>query len=228
MRKRPIVQKLEETNSSEVEQAAEVCRSACFSLWDSFLAVDHRMTCHLAVCATKESTWGNLRPLMKILEISCHGVPWIAGAVLLFLFSHKSEDIEVSVNLFFALIFDLIIVGLLKMTFRRGRPSHNIMDIFIAPSVDKFSFPSGHATRAVMMTLFLCQHMITNKLYMAAVVIWAVSVCMSRILLGRHHIFDVVCGICVGVIAYFAYLNIWVSKDVCLSYLDSYFGYIHV
>lgn len=38
---------------------------------------------------------------MKILEISCHGVPWIVGTVLLFLFSHKSEDIEMSVNLFF-------------------------------------------------------------------------------------------------------------------------------
>uniref|UniRef100_A0A0B6ZCU4 Uncharacterized protein n=1 Tax=Arion vulgaris TaxID=1028688 RepID=A0A0B6ZCU4_9EUPU len=62
MKKRPIVQKLEETNSSEVEAAAEVCRSACLSLWDSFLAMDHRLTTHVALCSTKESPLGNLRP----------------------------------------------------------------------------------------------------------------------------------------------------------------------
>lgn len=127
-----------------------------------------------------------------------------------------------------ALIFDLLVVGLLKVTFRRCRPSHNVMDMFAMPSVDKFSFPSGHATRSTMVALFLCNHILTNAVYMSAVCIWAVSVSVSRILLGRHHIIDVACGVMVGVMAYYAYLNIWISKVVCLKYLDTYFGHIHL
>lgn len=130
--------------------------------------------------------------------------------------------------LFTALVFDIVIVGLLKMTFRRGRPSLNVMDMFAAPSVDKFSFPSGHATRATMMGIFLCLHLFTNRFYMLVTFLWSISVCVSRILLGRHHIFDVVCGCVVGMVSYWIFLKLWISQETCLVYLDTYFGHVHL
>ncbi|CAL1536738.1 unnamed protein product [Lymnaea stagnalis] len=228
MRKRPIGQKVDDSNVAGEETATQVCKSACLSLWDSFLMLDHHYTAQFAICATKESSLANLRPFMKLLEISCHGVPWILGACILFLCCHEPHDIEVAVNLLFALIFDLIVVGLMKMTFQRGRPSHNIMDMFATASVDKFSFPSGHATRASMMGLFLCLHLFKNHLLMLLTIIWSLSVCTSRVLLGRHHIFDVVCGFCIGVCSYYLYQQAWVSQETILSYLDTYFDHVHL
>ncbi|XP_005104957.1 phospholipid phosphatase 6 [Aplysia californica] len=228
MRKRPIVQKVDDVQISEEETTTQVCTSACLSVWDSFLRLDDQYTKQLALCATRDAPLGYLRPLMKVLEISCHGVPWILGTAVMFLCSHRSQDIEISVNLFFALMFDLIVVGVLKATFRRSRPSHNVMDMFAAPSVDKFSFPSGHSTRAAFMALFLCNHMLSNPLYILVVCMWSLSVSASRILLGRHHILDVVCGFGIGVLSYYTYLNVWLSQDTCLHYLDTYFGHVHL
>ena len=36
----------------------------------------------------------------------------------------------------------------------RRRPAQNINDNFLEVSVDKFSFPSGHATRAILLAIF--------------------------------------------------------------------------
>ncbi|KAH9487741.1 Phospholipid phosphatase 6 [Bulinus truncatus] len=82
--------------------------------------------------AIKESSMASMRPFMKLLEISCHGIPWVLGALVLFFCSHKPSDIEIAFNMLFALIFDLLIVGTLKMVFQRSHPSHNVMDMFIA------------------------------------------------------------------------------------------------
>ena len=38
--------------------------------------------------------------------------------------------------------------------FRRRRPAYNVDDMPLTTGVDKFSFPSGHATRAVLLTVF--------------------------------------------------------------------------
>ncbi|KAK6980170.1 presqualene diphosphate phosphatase [Biomphalaria glabrata] len=228
MRKRPIGQKVEENASGEEETATQVCKSACLSVWDSFLLLDSQYSAQMAVCATKESSLAGMRPLMKLLEISCHGVPWILGALVLFFCSHKPSDIEVAFNMLIALLFDLVIVGALKIIFQRSRPSHNVMDMFMAPSVDKFSFPSGHATRSAMMGLFLCIHIISNRLLIGVTCVWALSVSISRILLGRHHIFDVVCGFCIGLLSYYMFLKAWVSQETILTYLDSYFGHVHL
>ncbi|KAK3788200.1 hypothetical protein RRG08_016602 [Elysia crispata] len=230
MRKRSIPVKVKKTDDGEEETATQVCTSACQTLMDSLIAFDQQLTARMAVCATKESSLGHLRPFMKILEISCHGVPWILGSLLLFAFSHKPQDVTVSVNLLGVLFFDLIVVGLLKLIFRRSRPTHNVMDMFAAPSVDKFSFPSGHSTRAAMMSWYLCAHLFpSSQFWCSLICLWSISVAASRVLLGRHHVFDVVCGFLIGMAAYHIYVtHIWVSQDTCLAYLDTYFGHVHL
>ena len=112
MRKRSIPVKVKKTDGEEEETVTQVCTSACQSLMDSLIAVDQQLTARLAVCATKESSLGHLRPIMKILEISCHGIPWILGPLLLFSVSHKPQDVTVSVNLLGGESYRVIYVNL--------------------------------------------------------------------------------------------------------------------
>jgi len=52
------------------------------------------------------------------------------------------------------LLFDLTMVGIVKLAVRRDRPAYNRNDQFYdAPVVDKFSFPSGHTSRGSMLTM---------------------------------------------------------------------------
>ena len=54
----------------------------------------------------------------------------------------------IAANFFLGLFVDLIIVGALKFSFRRPRPSYNFAEDFtLVVAVDKFSFPSGHTAR---------------------------------------------------------------------------------
>lgn len=51
---------------------------------------------------------------------------------------------------------DLSTVGLLKLLVRRARPPYNHDDqIYEAPVADKFSFPSGHTSRATMLSVLV-------------------------------------------------------------------------
>lgn len=59
---------------------------------------------------------------------------------------------------------DVIIVLVLKIMFRRHRPSNNHMDMFLTVSVDQYSFPSGHATRAVMLASLIIKRTSLGKM----------------------------------------------------------------
>ena len=66
---------------------------------------------------------------------------------------------------------------------------------------DKHSFPSGHATRAIYVAFFV--HLFfKNPLLTSLVTLWSLSVVISRVLLGRHHLFDIVCGVLIGYLEY--------------------------
>ncbi|ESO98726.1 hypothetical protein LOTGIDRAFT_84823, partial [Lottia gigantea] len=162
------------------------------------------------VCAAKESKFGRLRPLMKLLEISCHGVPWLVANVIFFLCVHREQDVELLVNLFFALIFDCIVVAVLKMVFRRPRPPANQMDMFATISVDTYSFPSGHATRAAMLAFFFLNKYLQNWCAVLGVLTWSVAVSISRLLLGRHHTSDIFIGYIIGFLEYIIYNKFWI------------------
>lgn len=51
-------------------------------------------------------------------------------------------------NLFLGLWIDIALIGLAKGSFKRQRPVYNHLgDFVVIVGVDKFSFPSGHASR---------------------------------------------------------------------------------
>jgi membrane-associated phospholipid phosphatase len=72
-------------------------------------------------------------------------------------------------------------------------------------SVDKFSFPSGHASRCSLLAClaFACtRSLAAGDPLAAAVALWALCTAVSRVALGRHYVGDVVTGVALGVLEF--------------------------
>ncbi|KAH0618185.1 hypothetical protein JD844_017184 [Phrynosoma platyrhinos] len=177
----------------------------------SLLAIDLWASKKLGVCAGESSSWGSARPLMKVIEVSGHGIPWLAGTLYGLCRSSSSASREVLLNLLFALVLDLVLVAAVKGLVKRRRPSHNKMDMFATVSVDKYSFPSGHATRAALVCRFILHHLVLAVPLRVLVVLWVFIVGISRVMLGRHNVTDVIFGLLMGYMQYSMVEYFWLS-----------------
>jgi len=113
-------------------------------------------------------------------------------------------------------VFDIVLIVLTKAVVRRQRPAENAQDMMTI-SVDVYSFPSGHASRAFMLVTFLVMHFHVSVMWLCFAWVWAVSVAVSRVLLGRHHVSDVAAGTVLGCIECHvaSCCNLWLSPDLC-------------
>ncbi|KAK2143590.1 hypothetical protein LSH36_829g00107 [Paralvinella palmiformis] len=186
--------------------------------FDRLLDVDLDLTDRFAICASRDDELGYLRPFFKVLEISCHGIPWLIGTVIAILLTHRPWLHEALMNLFTALLFDLLVVFILKVTIRRRRPEHNIMDMFATLAADKFAFPSGHATRAAMVTCYMFALIPLSLGLSILVITWSSLVIISRVMLGRHHVSDIVFGMLIGTLQYYIVIHyLWMGSETCES-----------
>ena len=140
---------------------------------------------------------------------------------------------EASVNLLIGLVLDIVIVAVLKAFTRRRRPAYDVDDqVFVVQictnekdsqyhpikvatikMVDKFSFPSGHATRATMLALLFTLLSPLPFLLWIPCIAWAGAVAVSRVLLGRHHILDVLAGVVIGAVEAVLLSMLWRSEE---------------
>ncbi|XP_071515852.1 polyisoprenoid diphosphate/phosphate phosphohydrolase PLPP6 [Panulirus ornatus] len=151
---------------------------------------------------------------LKGLEYSCHGIPWLVGtATFIFLIPDQFVR-QLLVNIFLALILDIIVIAVVKAITRRRRPLGNKGDeMFATVLVDKYSFPSGHATRAVMLSILLPLQFDLILPTSLVLIAWGGAVCVSRVLLQRHHILDVVGGVIIGVLQALFMSKFWLSPQ---------------
>jgi len=190
------------------------------NIFHTILKVDVALTSQLGLCVNESSRFGYLRPVMKALEISCHGIPWFAFTILGILIARELSAVQFLMNLLLAQVVDVLVLLVLKSTVRRPRPSHNRDDMFAdVVSVDRFSFPSGHSTRAVVLACIFIYKLELCWLLDGLVVCWAAAVCTSRVLLGRHHVLDVLCGVLSGIVEYKITEFFWLSENTCLTIL---------
>ncbi|XP_014666955.1 PREDICTED: presqualene diphosphate phosphatase-like [Priapulus caudatus] len=190
--------------------------------------VDMTLTRMLGICAKPESPLGMFRPVMKALEISGHGVPWIGACLIGLAVSHRPEMYELLINVLTAIAIDLLIVSTIKVICRRRRPAENQMDMFVTVSIDNYSFPSGHATRAAMMTCLFILKTNLSCFSVVSVVVWATAVCISRVMLGRHHVFDVLAGAVLGCLEYRLVGAIWIQQETCVALMQPFQASFHI
>ena len=152
--------------------------------------------------------------LWVAFEITGHGVPWFIGCFYLMYAIPLMR--QITMNCICALVFDLLVVGLIKIIFRRQRPNYNKGDMFLTVSVDKYSFPSGHTTRAVLMATFIINHIdiTVNSSFATLLILWAMLIGISRIALGRHHISDVLFGALIGYLQFKFLVYLWLQVNV--------------
>jgi membrane-associated phospholipid phosphatase len=100
--------------------------------------------------------------------------------------------------LFTGLMFDIAVIGTAKGLTRRSRPVVNHDDVLsIGP--DKYSFPSGHTSRAVFLLFYFIRTNFFRTIPAPVLIIWLSLVVASRVVLGRHYVSDVIAGIFFGI-----------------------------
>ena len=214
------VTKRRKTNSftSDTENSTETDNQILHkkTLLQYLHGVDEELSEQLSFCASKES--GAWRYVLVLLEVSGHGVPWIAASILGILIFAGTQQ-QFACNILLALLLDLAVVGSMKVVFRRSRPSYNEKDMFATVSVDNYSFPSGHSTRAAMVAGIIGAFH-TNQMHRVLLYVWAACVASSRVVLGRHHISDVICGVIIGLVQFGIMMLVWLPEELCKTLLD--------
>jgi undecaprenyl-diphosphatase len=109
---------------------------------------------------------------------------WLHG------FSRQSIAIPVAVG--FAL--SVVVTSIVKFTVRRRRPAGDWGAFY--RKTDPHSFPSGHASRTIAMTIVVIAGQL--PLIGAALLLWSLLVGLSRIILGVHYLYDVLAGYLLG------------------------------
>jgi membrane-associated phospholipid phosphatase len=138
-------------------------------------------------------------PLFKLGALLAHSGDswlWLVGLATSWLLTEGNWHADLTF-IILALIFQALVVLILKLLFRRSRPQGSWGDIYRV--TDPHSFPSGHAARAVLLAV-LSWHLLSGW---AAVFLslWAFLVCLARVAMGVHYFSDIVAGAAVGLIA---------------------------
>ena len=136
---------------------------------------------------------------MIVLSTYGREIVWVAVIVFMSIFTgRKGKKIAIIMIISFLIIMPLNI--LFKYLFERPRPSIEVQELDTLPKND-FGYPSGHASivsggAAILLILFRKEKELLFSLILAAE---AALVCISRIYVGDHFLFDVVGGILLGV-----------------------------
>lgn len=93
-------------------------------------------------------------------------------------------------------LLERVIYFVAKNTLRRQRPAEtlNAFPALVVAS-DKFSFPSGHTSAAMLYAAIICQH---YSFLGICLLFWAAGVGASRVILGVHYPSDILAGATLG------------------------------
>ena len=155
--------------------------------------LDVDLTRRIRLEPVKRSWWG---PAV-ILAHSGDSWVWATGIGLVWLlhiggpFWHRySAILEISI------VIQALFVFALKHVFRRKRPSGEWGSIYRI--YDPHSFPSGHATRAVLLAVMAIG--LGPAWFGWLMAVWAPLVCLSRVLTGLHYVSDILGGMLLGLL----------------------------
>jgi membrane-associated phospholipid phosphatase len=146
--------------------------------------------------------------LMKFVYEAIRDISSLGGIAfygLLFLFTLVIQQYLIALKLLFIVVVIMIVTYSIKSVYFKARPDNkakkrgkNLLE-----SADLSSFPSVHSARITALGVLgsLTFMNVLLAILLAAIVI---TVCASRIILGRHHKADVIAGIVLGLIVGYA------------------------
>ncbi|CAH2099562.1 unnamed protein product [Euphydryas editha] len=161
----------------------------------------------------------SLRIHSKFLELSCHGIVWLAGWLTFIWLFNTKELHQLQFNMLFALILDIIVIAVIKAFVRRRRPIP--MNKMLPGNPDKYSFPSGHTSRAVLVAFILICIDPIYFIFYPPLLAWVGSVALSRVLAERHYFLDVFGGMGIGLLEGLFMSLIWFSQSAATSVITS-------
>lgn len=121
-----------------------------------------------------------------------------------------------------ALLLDIMTVaGVQKLIKRRGpfESSPSLLDYL---TMDVYAFPAGHASRAAMVSKFFLSHLVLAVPLRVLLLLWALCVGLSRVMIGRHHITDVLSGFAIGYFQFRLVELVWMSSNTCQMLISAW------
>ncbi|XP_017858014.1 PREDICTED: phospholipid phosphatase 6 [Drosophila arizonae] len=179
--------------------------------------MDVKLTDRFVSYLLQFATFKSLKIHCKFLEISCDGIAWLCTWVAFIWLINSKNLYQMQVNMLLGLLLDIVVVAVLKALVRRRRPAVVKDALVIGP--DKFSFPSGHASRAFYILIFFTKLHTLPVVFWMPMTAWAVSVVISRLILKRHFILDVSAGALIGICEALFIGLIWISEETAASLL---------
>lgn len=136
-------------------------------------------------------------PIVRFISSTGDGWLYLMIAIAVYLLGVE-QAIPFIVTSLVAYFLQVPLYMLLKKKFKRNRPEDFITSFKarIEPS-DQFSFPSGHTAAAFVMAT---QILIYFPFLSIVGFIWAISIGISRVLLGVHFPGDILAGIALGIL----------------------------
>lgn len=183
----------------------------------NILALDVHLTKNFVKCMEKLLPKRQLKAYYKMLEISCHGVVWIVSLLALIWIFDNKQLYQMQVNLLMGLFLDVIVIAILKSIARRRRPAVNDDPLSMGP--DKYSFPSGHVSRSMLIFYFFKYLWPVSNICLIPLLAWICAVALSRLLMRRHHILDVCAGLIVGYIEGMLTGILYLDKETCIHFI---------
>ncbi len=160
--------------------------------WGRCLAVDRSLTAALVSSLNGR----RIRVVMSGMTHTGSSIVWLAAGLGLRRWARDDRAARLGRRILWIWAVTAMLDGLLKAVFRRSRPTASRSAHFI--SVDRHAFPSGHAMRAGGLSMALAS--LLPGWLAAGLWVWGGAVCLSRVLLGRHYVGDVLVGWVVGLL----------------------------
>ncbi|XP_032677295.1 phospholipid phosphatase 6-like [Odontomachus brunneus] len=151
----------------------------------------------------------------RTLEISCHGILWLVGTFMFIWVLADKKYYQLQVNLLLGLVLDVIFLCIVKGITRRRRPAVNDDPFSMGP--DKYSFPSGHASRVTFIVYLFIYLWPVASIFVPPLLAWSISIYISRILMRRHYILDVLAGIALGILEGLIVGYVYLDQETCVN-----------